>query len=305
MAGFQMIQTDYPWHFVHDGAPGLGIPTDPSQRIKTFGGGSAVREPGQRIYFHTEGGSGQTWAYRNVPPVSQRWWEATVSTSRNGDTWGERTHDGLILDDYLKRCPEAGLTRQDLCTSFDRRAQDGGEGSITVSSADGSNRMMIGRQKNTTPGASFYQEGVDLYIRVSRAGQAAPDVQLKAPRYSPCRRDFDPNSDGVSNVCIGSMIALAVDNQGPNKSEVTVYSAGKLDSSGRPDWHPLLTQAFDRPMTRQGFAAFGDVLLAGARTAEGLVPGPSTPLRDVALSDLPERQIPAGQSATTVDLSFR
>jgi len=311
-AGFQLIQTDYPWHFVNDQGP--GIPTDPSQRLKPAGWVSGpnpapIREPGGRLYFHTPGRLAETWAYATVPATSQRWWEATVSTTRLGDTWGENTHDGLILDDYLKSCPQSAGASQDGCTNYPRRSDAEGEGSIRAGSADGKNWMMIARQKNTTSGASFYQEGVHLYIRFGHDGVTSPEIHLEAPRYGTCRDTQDPNSDKVSWTCIGSMIALSVDDRGTS-SVVTAYSAGRLTAGGLPDWHQVAQERFDSPLTKQGYSALtypdavnnqSDVLIAAPRTANSVtIPEGARP---VTLKDLPGRDVLSGAAAIIVDLS--
>ncbi|TWP44175.1 hypothetical protein FKR81_41545 [Lentzea tibetensis] len=290
-AGYQFLQTDYPWHVVGN--------TDPSQRVLRRDG-VPVREPGARLHVHT----GQTPTYwpfvhDTVPATSRRWWETTVSTTRNGDTWGKVTTAGVFVTDVLKTCPAPGLDKQDSCTNYARPAQDGGDGSLRAASADNSSWIQIGRQKNTVPGPSFYQENVSLYIRVARHG-TVHDTRLNAPRYGTCRDGQDPNSDGVSWTCIGNMIAFAVDNRG-NGATVRVYSAGRLTTTGVPDWQEIAAEEFDTPLTNQGLSALGDVLYAGSRRGTGLWPDAS--LREITLADLPGRGIPPG--ATVTDLSVR
>jgi hypothetical protein len=289
-AGYQFVQTDYPWHVVGT--------ADASQRLRSRDG-TAIHEPGARLYFHT-GPSPAYWpfVFDTVPATSQRWWETTVSSTRNGDTWGKVTSAGVIVQDVLKRCPAAGLDKQDSCTNYARTAQDGGDGSLRAASADDSSWIQIGRQKTTAPGPSFYQESVALYMRVARHGQVVRSDQLLAPRYGTCRDASDPNSDGVSWTCIGSMIAFSIDNHG-NGSTVHVYSAGRLTAAGVPDWHEIAAEDFDTPLTRQGLSGVGDVLFAGPRRGTSLWPDAS--LREITLGDLPGRGIPAG--ATVSDLS--
>ena len=311
-AGFQMIQTDYPWHFVNDDGP--GIPTDPSQRFKPIGWVSGpnpapIHEPGGRLYFHTPAKS-ETWANTTLPATSQRWWEATVSTTRLGDTWGEKTNSAQILDDYLGTCPQSPGADQADCTNYARRSGAEGEGGIRVASADGKNWIVIARQKNTTSGASFYQEGVHLYIRSGHDGVTAAETHLEAARYGTCRDGQDPNSDNVSWTCVGSMIAMSVDNRGAT-SVVTVYSAGRLTDTAMPDWQQVTQATFDAPMTKQGYSAAPfagadhcDVLIAGPRTADSAaIPTNPSTLRPVTLADLPGRDVLSGTAATIVDLS--
>lgn len=289
-AGYQFVQTDYPWHVVGN--------ADSSQRL-VRPNGNGIREPGSRLYVHT-GPSPAYWpyVYDTAPATSQRWLETTVSSTRNGDTWGKETTAGVFVKDVLKTCPAPGLDKQETCTNYARRAQDGGDGSLRAASADGTSWIQIGRQKTTTPGPSFYQESVGLYIRAARNGSIVLDTKLIAPRYGTCRDDQDPNSDGVSWTCIGSMIAFSVDNHG-NGATVHVYSAGRLTTTGTPDWHEIAAQDFGTPLTTQGISALGDVLYAGLRRGTGLAPDAS--LREITLADLPGRGIPAG--ATVTDLS--
>jgi hypothetical protein len=289
-AGYQFVQTDYPWHVVGT--------ADASQRLRSRDG-TAIHEPGARLYIHT-GPSPAYWpfVFDTVPATSQRWWETTVSSTRNGDTWGKVTSAGVIVQDVLKTCPAAGLDKQDSCTNYARAAQDGGDGSLRAASADDSSWIQIGRQKTTAPGPSFYQESVALYIRVARHGQVVRSDQLLAPRYGTCRDASDPNSDGVSWTCIGSMIAFSIDNHGSGCT-VHVYSAGRLTAAGVPDWHEIAAENFDTPLTRQGLSGVGDVLFAGPRRGNTLWPDAS--LREITLGDLPGRGIPAG--ATVTDLS--
>ena len=334
-ARYQLIQTDYPWHFVHNLAdPASAIPSDRSQRLMSPGWlttgqpGPIIREPGSRIYFHTPGQLSETWAYANEPDMSQRWWEATVSTTRLGDTWGTKpqencpwppnlSHSGclLTLDDYKSNCPPPEVHPEDgqtYCTNYPRQTDAEGEGSIRAGSSDGRNWMMISRQKNTTDGASYYQEGVHLYIRFGHDGQTSPEIHLEAARYGTCRDGDDPNSDKVSWVCIGSMIALAVDNQGSG-AVVTAYSAGRLNSQGMPDWHKVAQETFDSPMTKQGYSARtypdavrnqSDVLLAGTRTGDSVsIPGTLSAVHHISLKDLPGRDVLSGAPATISDLS--
>ncbi|SRR6266536_1348771 len=288
-AGYQFVQTDYPWHVVGN--------TDASQRLRRRDG-TAIREPGSRLYLHTGPSPAYwPWVYATVPATSQRWWETTVSSTRNGDTWGKETTAGVFVKDVLKTCPAPGLDKQDTCTNYARAAQNG-DGSLRAASADGSSWIQIGRQKNTTPGASYYQEDVNLYIRVARHGKVVGDSKLIAPRYGTCRDGQDPNSDGVSWTCMGSMIAFSVDDRG-NGATVHVYSAGRVTTAGVPDWHEIAAEEFDTPLTTQGISGVGDVLFAGTRRGNGLWPDAS--LREITLADLPGRGIPAG--ATVSDLS--
>ena len=221
--GIQLIMTDYPWHVLNDDAPlGSGIPTDPSRRLRdlTWLNGTPgelpgkFRELGARLYAHTTPPA-EIWAYQSVPRPSDQWWEATISTTRNGDTWTANTHSGIVLDDVL--------------LSYPRRAQDHGEGGIRVSSLDGRDVVVVARQKNTQPGASYYQEKVSVYVRAFKDGHQVEDKEFSAARYGPCRRNGDPNSDDVSLICVGSLIGLSVRNY-ERSSTVTVFSAGAMTS---------------------------------------------------------------------------
>ena len=262
---FQFIQTDYPWHVLHDEAPsGLGIPTDPSRRLRDWswrqGPPSATsfyRENGARLYAHTTLPS-EIWAYAVVPAFSERWWETTISTTRHGDTWTtEQAKDAfgnktLVLNDVRLSCP--------------RRAQENGEGGIRISSGDGADAVVIARQKNTQPGPSFYQEKISVYVRVFQQGKKLLDQEFPAARYGPCKSNEDQNFDDVSSICVGSLIALSVNNDGA-RAIVTVFSAGQIAPNGSPDWKQLGRWRFGQPLTKQGFSTFSDVLFAGPRMA--------------------------------------
>jgi hypothetical protein len=108
LAGLQFIQTDYPWHFVNDTAVmSLGIPVDPSQRVKATSTPTvAYHEPGNRLYFQTDRTYPGTWIFATVPNTSTRWLEATVSSTRNGDTWGDHIDSsnlGRERTDFVRR----------------------------------------------------------------------------------------------------------------------------------------------------------------------------------------------------------
>jgi calcium-dependent phosphoinositide phospholipase C len=290
-AGYQFVQTDYPWHVIGN--------TAAAQRLRRRDG-TAVGEPGARVYVHT-GPSPAYWpyVYDTAPATSQRWWETTVSTTRNGNTWGKQTDAGIFVKDILKTCPAPDVKDQSSCTDYARSAQDGGNGSLRIASADDSSWIQIGRQKrNNEGGPGFNQESVEIYLRVAKHNVVVKDIRLNASRYGTCRDTKDPNSDDVSWTCIGNMIALSVDNRGTGAT-VHAYSAGRLSTTGAPDWQEIAAEDFDAPLPRQGISAFGDVLFAGLRRTDALHPDSS--LRDVALSDLPGRGIPAG--ATVTDLS--
>src|SRR6266498_3040896 len=169
------------------------------------------------------------------------------------------------------------------------------------------------------PGArSYYQEKVVVGIIVVQDGQQTAAVDFPAARYGPCKSSLDPNSDDVSSVCVGSMIALSIVTR-TSWAAVTAFSAGKtvLDPAllgatpNTPDWKPLGTWYFNQPLTQHGFSGSGDVLLAGPRTATSItiqagVPGlPAAEPTFTRLTDLPNREVFNGPSedAAIVDLS--
>jgi hypothetical protein len=193
--------------------------------------------------------------------------------------------------------------------SYPRRAQEGGWGGIRVSSRNGRDSVVILRRKETEPGPSFYQEKVIVTLIVYKGGTEIVNKDYDAARYGPCRRSEDPQeSDDVSWTCVGSLIALSVEN-GTNGSVVTAFSAGQMKPPPdlTPDWQQLGRWVFGQPLTLQGFIAKGDVLFAGPRVAYQLVEGlVSTPIQNVSLADLPGNQVfnpvPSGD-AIFVDLS--
>lgn len=271
--GIQIIQTDYPWSVMDDGAPPeLAIPTDPSRRLRDLlwlenppaATIQKFREPGARFYAHTILFSEAT-ALADVPATSQRWWETTVSSTRFGNTGA---------------------------TNFARRAQDLGIGGIVASSKDERDMLMISRTKKIQPGP-FKAESVSVWVRLVRDGKEVSDTPYCAPRYGPClHTDWaDPNSEDVSKLNVGSLIALAVNNTG-NGSTVTAFSTGQLTPEGAPFWHPLGQWTFKQPLTQQGFSGRGDVLFAGPRVADHLT-GQSLPAAAptfARFADFPIRQ---------------
>lgn len=325
-AGFQLIQTDYPWHFVNDVAwNSLGLPIDASQRLKDLKSlpslegqspdFSIFHEPGSRIYFQSGATYPGAWVYKTVPRSASRWLETTVSSTRHGDTWGEYTQlAGYVipaLEDYITTCPISPYPEA-ICTNYARIAQEDGEGCIKVASFEGANSVEVCRQKNTTPGASFYQESVDVYVRVYRNGQKIMEKEWVAGRYSPCKRSFDPNSNDVSDVCVGSLLAIAVQNKGTT-SQVAVYSAGKLSSPDTspqvPQWVQLDLESFNMPMEKEGVRGWKSELMVGNREADRLIEVGNSDwrpdmahLRDVTLDDFPGREVDS--SSRVVDMSY-
>src|SRR5262245_55172552 len=115
-----------------------------------------------------------------------------------------------------------------------------------------------------TPVVTQNGKVIQVPDRFSGSGQSLP--RLGAARFGPCKRDNDPFPDDVSSLCIGSMIALSIDNRGAGSS-VTAFSAGRTGSDGNPDWQKIGQWSFSRPLVRQGFRGAGDVLFAGPRIA--------------------------------------
>jgi hypothetical protein len=297
--GIQLIQTDYPWHVLNDSAPvTLGIPTDPSRRLRdksSWAAGPAgytsalYHEPGGRFYFHSRPLPTEVWAHEQVPPVDQRWWEATVSTTRNGDTWTKAIHWWGVADHAI---PSA----DDFKLSYPRRAEGKSTGSIRVESDDGRDSVVIVRHKETEDGPTAYQENVIITVIVTTAGVQAAPLDYHAARYGAFRSTDDPETgDDVTWLHVGSLIALSVDNRGESAA-VSAFSAGGIRDDGIPDWQCLGVWFFRQPLIHQGYGGSGDVLLAGPRTATSIlvaagIPGP--PNQEVAavrLSDLPGRR---------------
>ena len=320
-AGYQLIQTDYPWFFTNNLGP--SIPTDPAQRLKDpawINGaiGNEYDEPGTKLYFQTDDTYPGVWAYADVPSDGDRWWEATVSSTRIGDTWGIHMTGlfgiDLTVDDIQHNCPGyPDAESDDGCTSYPRSAKEDGEGCIAVGSASGKYRVELCRQKTNPGGLSFYQESVNLVLRVYKDGVRIRSNDFTAPRYAPCKASNDPNSGDVySNTCIGSMIALAIKNDGAS-SIVSLYSAGKLKATEwSPDWALLSYGTFDEPMTKQGYRGWKSELFAGTRMADQLDPVGTNDWRPdpahlhaVALPDLPNREGVVPGTSYVEDRSFR
>ena len=328
--GYQLVQTDYPWFFVNNNAmDSLGIPTDPAQRLKDPAGVTGVgtpvpiMEPGNRLYFQSSIAATYPGMSRRmeVPDTGDHWWEATVSSTRNGSTVGEWT-DVLTLYDVEHDCPGYPKPENDPswrdgtgCTSYPHVLWEQGEGCIELVSATGKYREEICRQKNNPGGDSYYQEAVDLYVRNYKDGALLRSVQYRAPRYAPCKSSLDPNSDDVYDGCIGSMIAIGVRNSG-SSSVVSIYSASKMQPSTgtsdplTPQWTRLTVGHFDEAMTSQGFRGWKSALLVGPRMADALItvgtddfrPDPSR-LHAVSLQDLPT--VEGGDNGLVRERSFR
>jgi hypothetical protein len=80
--GFQLIQSDHPWHFVGDGAGPAGAPIDASRRLRDFGAlvgaapqwpAGALVEPGQRLYAVAGADAGELVATTTVVAPDSEW----------------------------------------------------------------------------------------------------------------------------------------------------------------------------------------------------------------------------------------
>jgi hypothetical protein len=255
--GFQMIQTDYPWDIFYDTGPsGVSIPTDPSRRFRVFDRGRLERdgaeaaevrdemliEPGIRFYFSI--GDAMQYAYSLAPTQSDRLWETTVSTTRNGETW-----EGLV---------NPGV--------YPRRANEDGAGCIKAEDQFGAQFMTICRWKATQPGDSAFQEKVGVTVAWNQGGQVE-STMVEADRYH--------------TAPVGNLIALHIENQG-SQSLVTALSSGKLDHNWHPIWKVISAKRFGIPLVRQGLAANKDVLFVGSRIQEGIVPARPVTICDIS-----------------------
>jgi hypothetical protein len=315
--------TDFPWFFIHNDGP-AGLPTDPSQRLRSASSldsdGPLYHEPGNKLYFHTGEQYPGIWTYTHVPADATRWWEATVSSTRHGNTTGAYTKLEIPPVKFFDRtCPGHNDPEGDgSCANYPRHAHEFGESCIRVMTEDEQDGLEICRQKNWNPGPAWDQETIELYVREYHGGaEVGPGQTLHAARRGLCRdADVTPDhhEDGISNLCIGSMLAVSVENHG-GSSVVKLYSssrtyprnalpAGSI-AAGQPMWELVATRTFNRPMTKQGFRGWKDQLLAGVRTASALLAnGWANPasLRPITLVDLPEQHDYAG--GAVVDLSY-
>lgn len=263
--GFQMVQTDHPWRMFYDVGPlGGALPVDPSRRFyrpraRSNGQPSfleTLSEPGNRLYFSADNQKKQ-FVYALAPIRSFHFWEATVSTTRRGNTWGR---------------------------SFPRRVRDHGLGCIKAA-AGLNDYVEVCRRKNSKPGDDYIQDQVIVDVIVMHDGQITALKSYPASLF---------NTDKV-----GSMIALEVDNR-ESESRVRVYSAGRLDDNGKPNWgQPLWDERFSFPMTMQGLAATQDVLFARVQMREN-----NTNLRSITLCDLNYLDVNGTATPLIVDLSY-
>ncbi len=291
--GMQNIQTDYPWYFYNDTfdngpQPNVWLPqTDPSQRLRTTVRGQ-YNEPGSRIYFQSFGAPYPgAWVFQDVPALGVRWMEAMGSSTISG-------------------IPSGGDTDPE---NYPPSAYSNGEACIVVRDASELEGYELCRQKNTAGGGSYYQETVDLYMRVYHGGQVAQQYQTRGGMYAPCWSALDKNDDLEMHACIGSMLALSIQNNGFS-SEVSALSASVLSGTPSPTTNGLTPQwvslgfdaSFDVPMTKQGYRGWKSEMLTGLRVNDG------SGLRDITLADLPnQRGVTQGQalpSALVFDLSY-
>ncbi len=323
---FQMIMTDFPWHFIASLGPNA-IPTDPSQRLRNrsalYTTGPLFHEPGSKLYFSTGEQYPGIWTYTHVAAGATRWWETTVSSTRHGDTIG--SYYTKILNDtipvihfFTTHCPgHAHPQDPSSCATYDRDAREDGESCIRVMSEDEQDGMEICRQKNVTPGPSWDQEAVTLYLREYHGGGETHEDLLQAARRGLCREadytEQEHHEANISPLCIGSMLAMSVENHG-SSSVVKLYSTARTrpltqvpaGQPGQPMWSLVATKTFNRPMTKQGFRGWKDQLLAGLRVADALLStglADPTHLRSLTLDDLPEQRNYSG-GGQVVDLSY-
>jgi hypothetical protein len=122
--------TDFPWFFIHNDGP-AGLPTDPSQRLRSASSldsdGPLYHEPGNKLYFHTGEQYPGIWTYTHVPADATRWWEATVSSTRHGNTTGAydqllagvRTASALLANGWANPASLRPITLVDLPEQHD------------------------------------------------------------------------------------------------------------------------------------------------------------------------------------------
>lgn len=255
--GFQLVQTDYPWFFERDyaRAPG-GLATDPSRRLFDPAPLTGARP--------LAGGA-------LVEPGSRAYFAA---------------REGAIFR-YVE-IEAAGGARMEVVLSgstTSERAElavgepprEGGGGGIRAESEDGVEWLEIRRGLDVS-GHSVVPIVVEG--RSLRAG-AISQVVLT-----------DPCAAGRA----GDMLELAVANDGA-ASRVRAASAGELEGAdihGAPDYAPLGSWAFARPLRRIGLLARG---------ADVLFLRPQLRGATIALADLPAERA-EGVGSLALDLSY-
>jgi len=283
-AGFQLIQTNYPWHFINNDASSLGIPTDPSQRVydpSWLTGtpplpSSPYKEPGSRLYFSNPIGNPnnpyQAFLWSSVQRAT--WLETTVSTTRIGDTW-INVPGGAPFDHGVN----------DELAGYPRTAREQGAGCLRADDGkDFSEGVLVCRLKTnqlnpdgTVRDDSEYQEQLYIGFYVIHNGRVTSHDLVDALGN---KLNNHPQLYGTDR--IGNMLAMRID---ATRKTVTVYSAGRM-AGNHPDWTQIGQYTFATPLTRYGLLATGDVLFVG--TKQGSI---QTDVGSVTQSNFPNKEV--------------
>jgi hypothetical protein len=257
---YEHIQTDFAWDFIRDGfAPITDFVTDPTRRFydpATKRGSpplarEALIEPGNRIYLYNFTSKDASFRFRSVEPDRSSTWEVVVSSS-NVDVTQDDSHPPVRGEDG--------------------RETARGDGCLRAESVDGAEWIMVCRRLLFREEDWWRISDDQTRVVVSVYAQSSIDGPSRMSRQS----SRELVSDGL-----GDMLRLEVQNMG-NSAVATASSASSLkglDVHGEPDYQPLRTVRFARPLVKQGLYAEGDKLFVRPRF--------KTPdVREITLCDL-------------------
>jgi hypothetical protein len=224
--GFQLIQTDHPWHFVSNriDVSSSAMPwrlEDPARVLghQSSFGPSTLVEAGNRLYVEAKSDDKLFVASEPVDEVASEW-ETLPSTTRSDSTtrWSfdwSRLH----------------FDREDFAGRFRAR----GIGCLRAVTEDAKESFMVCSQ----------------------------NVDGEHKRISIHLRHADTESPVLAFTDVGELMRLRVlTNHG--RSCVDASAASAIES-GAPSWRPLFTDCFASVLAEQGIAATRDVLFVGTR----------------------------------------
>lgn len=226
-AGFQMIQTDYPWLQYND--LGAAQPFRPLREDATLDP-NQFYEPGNRLMLSRPPSMKERVFSSQFVVNSQVEWETIPSTTRESPD---------------SAYPNSRIPQGKGCL----RAATEGAG------VDDSQLQSINICRETAQGKWNVSKplGEDAIITVETNHWGKKQNKV-----------FYSSANGSNG--IGDLIRMFVTTDAQGSTCVVAYSASEVAANGVPAWKALTTECYDRPLHYQGLAAErGDVLFSGTR----------------------------------------